>query len=109
METANSLPTEPSFLDTPQGRKLAYHRLMGEQPGVVYIHGLNSNMQGEKCTALENYCRAKGKAFLRFELSGHGQSSGSLQDCTVTAWLEDVSAVIQHLTQGPQVSLPSTV
>lgn len=95
--------TEPSFLDTPQGRRLAYHRLQGELPGVVYIHGLNSTMDGEKCAALEKYCRTKGRAFLRFELSGHGQSSGSLQDSTITAWLEDLSAVIQDLTEGPQV------
>ena len=102
--STNSVPTEPSFLDTPQGRRLAYHRLHGELPGVVYIHGLNSSMHGEKCSALERYCRSKGRAFLRFDLSGHGQSSESLQDCTVTGWLEDVSAVIQRLAEGPQVN-----
>ena len=104
-EKTNSVPLEPSFLDTPQGRKLAYHRLEGELPGVVYIHGLNSNMYGEKCTALDSYCRERGRAFVRFELSGHGRSSGSLRECTVTAWLEDVSAVLESLTDGPQVNL----
>ena len=103
-DMTNSVPTEPSFLDTPQGRKLAYHRLQGELPGVVVIHGLNSTMNGVKCMALENYCRTTGRAFVRFELSGHGQSSGTLRESTVTAWLEDVIAVMDHLTEGPQVN-----
>lgn len=107
METANSetvdLNAEPSFLDTPQGRKIAYHRLYGDPPGVVYIHGLNSSMNGEKCAAVESFCRNKGQAFLRFDLSGHGRSSGTLRECTLTAWLEDVSAVMENLTDGPQV------
>lgn len=102
-ERTNSIPNEPSFLDTPQGRRLAYHRIEGEQPGVVYIHGLNSNMNGEKATALDSYCRSRGRSFVRFELSGHGRSSGTLQESTVTAWLEDVSAVMETLTHGPQV------
>ena len=108
-ERTNSEPAdshaaaEPSFLDTPQGRKLAYHRLHGDLPGVVYIHGLNSTMEGEKCAAVENFCRAAGRAFVRFDLSGHGRSSGALRECTVTAWLEDVSAVLENLTGGPQV------
>lgn len=106
MATDLPAPLEPSFLDTPQVRKLAYRRLQGELPGVVYIHGLKSTMNGEKCTALERYCRAKGRAFLRFDLSGHGQSSGTLLESTVTAWLEDVSAALQSLTEGPQVRTP---
>ena len=96
-------PPEPSFLDTPQGRKLAYRRLEGELPGVVYIHGLNSGMDGEKCSAVEGFCRSKGRAFLCFELSGHGRSSGTLRESTVTAWLEDVTAMLDELTEGAQV------
>jgi pimeloyl-ACP methyl ester carboxylesterase len=108
-ERTNSVPAEPSFLDTPQGRKLAYHQTRGELPGVVYIHGLNSSMDGEKCTALESFCRARGRAFVRFELSGHGRSSGSLLESTVTAWLEDVSAVMTSLTDGPQILIGSSL
>jgi pimeloyl-ACP methyl ester carboxylesterase len=114
-ERTNSEPAdshaaeEPSFLDTPQGRKLAYHRLHGEVPGVVYIHGLNSTMGGEKCAAVENFCRTTGRAFLRFDLSGHGRSSGTLRECTVTAWLEDVSAVLENLTEGPQILIGSSL
>ena len=103
-ERTNSVPTEPSFLDTPQDRRLAYHRTHGDQPGVVYIHGLNSDMEGEKCVAVDSYCRSRGRAFVRFDLSGHGRSSGSLRESTVTAWLEDVCAVLEHLTDGPQVA-----
>ena len=105
-ETISKLAAmEPQFLETPQGRKLAYHYLEGEPPGVVFIHGLASDMTGQKSCALLEYCRAQGKAYLCFDLSGSGRSSGSLQEATVTAWLEDVSAVLEALTEGPQVGL----
>ena len=94
---------EPQFLDTPQGRRLAYHVLPGSAPGVVFIHGFATTMCGQKSTALHDYCRRLGKAYVCFDLSGHGASSGTLREGTVTAWLEDLSAVIDALTQGPQV------
>ena len=102
-ERTNSVHTEPSFLETPQGRRLAYHRTQGELPGIVMVHGLNSTMDGEKCSAVDSYCRSRGRAFVRFELSGHGRSSGSIRESTVTSWLEDLSAVMESLTEGPQV------
>ena len=100
-----SATTEPSFLETRQGRTLAYRRLTGERPGVVFIHGLASSMTGEKCAALEQFCRSQRRAFVCFDLSGHGQSSGSMEQASVTSWLEDLSAVMETLTEGPQVNL----
>jgi len=65
----------PSYLDTAQGRKLAYHKTEGTGPGVVFLGGYVSDMEGTKALYLENWAKAEGRAFLRFDYSGHGQSS----------------------------------
>lgn len=97
------------FLETSEGRRLAYHRLEGSTPGVVYIHGLKSTMDGEKAMGLEQFCRHRGIFFLRFNLSGHGDSSVDFKDCTVTMWLEDLISILTSLTKGPQILVGSSI
>lgn len=97
------------YLETPEGRRLAYSTVEGSVPGVVYIHGLASNMHGTKATAIEHFCRERGLSYVRFELSGHGQSSESFRECTVTTWLEDLEAVMEKVATGPQVLVGSSV
>ena len=72
--------TEPSYLDTPQGRRIAYHFTAGEGPCVVFLGGLKSDMEGTKAVHLEDWAQATGRAFLRFDYSGHGQSSGTFEE-----------------------------
>ncbi|MEL7263005.1 MAG: alpha/beta hydrolase, partial [Pseudomonadota bacterium] len=69
----------PDYLETPQGRRLAYHRSTGQGPWVVFLGGLKSDMEGTKAIHLEAWCHARGQAFLRFDYSGHGQSSGAFE------------------------------
>ncbi|MEO0677752.1 MAG: alpha/beta hydrolase, partial [Pseudomonadota bacterium] len=64
--------TEPQYLDTPMGRRIAYHRHEGAGPGIVFLGGFASDMTGSKSTHLDAWCRAEGRAFLRFDYSGHG-------------------------------------
>ncbi|KAG1647716.1 Mycophenolic acid acyl-glucuronide esterase, mitochondrial [Nymphon striatum] len=65
----------PDFLDTKSGRRLAYHKLEGRGPGVVFLGGFKSDMEGTKAIHLEAWAKTQGRAFLRFDYSGHGQSS----------------------------------
>ena len=97
------------FLETREGRRLAYQKLEGTSPGVVYIHGLKSTMEGEKAMALERFCRHRGISYLRFELSGHGCSSVEFKDCTVTMWLEDLVSMLKELTEGPQILVGASI
>ena len=97
------------FLETVEGRKLAYRKVDGTSPGVVFIHGLASNMNGQKALALEDYCRGRGTAYVCFDLSGHGQSSEEFTECNVTMWLEDLNSVLQLLTEGQQVLVGSSL
>jgi len=91
------------------GTTIAYRRTPGKNPGVVFIHGLRSDMNGNKALALEAHCRAEGRAFLCFDLTGHGASSGRFEDGTIGAWTEDVVAALDELTEGPQILVGSSL
>ncbi|WP_370515407.1 alpha/beta fold hydrolase [Paracoccus sp. S-4012] len=97
------------FLTTAQGRRLAYERVEGEGPGIVFLGGFNSDMQGTKALHLDAWARAQGRAFLRFDYSGHGESGGRFEDGCIGDWLEDARGVIDAVTEGPQVLVGSSM
>lgn len=96
-------------LDTAQGRRLAYHLTQGQGPCVVFLGGLKSDMEGTKALHLEAWARAQGRAFLRFDYSGHGQSSGTYEDGCIGDWHADTLAVVDALTEGPIVPVGSSM
>lgn len=102
-------PTQPDILDTPQGRQIAYHLLAGRKPTVVFLGGLRSDMEGTKALHLEEWARRHGQSYLRFDYSGHGQSSGRFEDGCIGAWAEDAAAAIGMLTEGPLVLVGSSM
>ncbi|WP_415921037.1 alpha/beta fold hydrolase [Tateyamaria sp. SN6-1] len=101
--------TSPAFLDTAQGRRLAYHRSDGQGPCVVFLGGLKSDMEGTKAIHLEAWCRARGQAFLRFDYSGHGQSSGTFEEGCIGDWAEDTAAALDALTDGKLIVVGSSM
>lgn len=101
--------SEPAYLDTPSGRRIAYHRIEGGGPGIVFLGGFKSDMTGTKAMHLETWARALGRAFLRFDYSGHGQSSGAFEDGCIGDWAEDAAAAVEALTDGPQVLVGSSM
>ena len=100
---------DPSYFTTPQGRRIAYHLTAGQGPGVVFLGGFKSNMQGTKALYLQDWAMTQGRAFLRFDYSGHGSSSGDFLDGSIGDWFEDAQAVIEGLTTGPQVLVGSSM
>ncbi len=99
-------------LKTASGRELAHVRHEGAPdtgPGVVFLGGFKSDMQGTKALALQDWARRRGQAFLRFDYSGHGESSGAFADGCIGDWAEDARAVIEALTEGPQVLVGSSM
>lgn len=104
----NQSPPPPQVLER-GGARIAYHRTPGRLPGVVFLGGFMSDMTGTKATALEARCRARGRAFLRFDYSGHGQSSGKFIEGTIGSWAADAVTVLDDLTEGPQVLVGSSM
>jgi pimeloyl-ACP methyl ester carboxylesterase len=97
------------FLTTANSRRLAYHLTRGRGPGVVFLGGLKSDMEGSKALFLEAWAQKTGRAFLRFDYSGHGQSSGTFTDGCIGDWAEDAAAALAELTEGPQVLVGSSM
>ncbi len=83
----------PSFV-TPQGRRIAYHLTDGTGPAVVFLGGFKSDMGGTKAVYLEKWARDSGRAFLRFDYSGHGESGEVFTDGCIGDWFEDACAAI---------------
>ncbi len=103
--------TEPraNLLQREDGATIAYHRSAGRAPGVVFLTGYKSDMTGGKALRLEAFCRAAGRAFVRFDYLGHGASSGAFVDGTIGRWADDAVAAIDTLTDGPQVLVGSSL
>ncbi|MEO1405710.1 MAG: alpha/beta hydrolase [Pseudomonadota bacterium] len=100
-----------SRLTTPEGRLIAYRKAKGTTPGpgFLWLSGFNSDMQGSKVLALEAWAKECGKPFLAFDYSGHGESDGAFVDGTISAWREDTLAVLDALTDGPQILVGSSM
>jgi pimeloyl-ACP methyl ester carboxylesterase len=101
--------SDPDFLTTDTGRRIAYHKTDGAGPGVVFLGGLHSDMEGTKALFLEAWAIETGRAFLRFDYSGHGQSSEKFTDGCIGEWAADAMAAISELTKGPQVLVGSSM
>ncbi|MEA2738461.1 MAG: hypothetical protein QOH05_1768 [Acetobacteraceae bacterium] len=96
-------------LDRGNGTELAWVRLAGASPTVVFLPGFRSDMTGDKATALAAFCAERGIGMLRFDYSGHGASSGDFLDGTIGAWAADALAAIDALTAGPLVLVGSSM
>ncbi|MGR3703689.1 MAG: alpha/beta hydrolase [Paracoccaceae bacterium] len=97
------------YLETDAGRRIAYARHEGRGPGVVFLGGFRSDMTGTKAQFLEAWAQEQGRAFLRFDYSGHGQSSGAFEDGAIGDWAADAMAAVARLTAGPQILVGSSM
>jgi len=99
---------------SPEGRSLAYVRTDASaagasRPGVVFLSGFKSDMTGTKALFLEDWAQRHGRAFLRFDYSGHGDSSEDFLDGSIGDWAADAVAAISALTRGPQILVGSSM
>mgnify|MGYP001207064358 FL=1 len=75
----------------------------------MFLGGLMSDMSGTKALALEAHCRAEGRAFVRFDYFGHGESSGTFVDGTIGRWHADTLRVLDTIAEGPQLLIGSSM
>ncbi len=97
-----------SYLDT-EGERIAYHKTEGSGPGVVFLGGFKSDMEGTKAVYLQQWAETNGRAFLRLDYTGHGQSSGDFVNGCIGDWVRDARAAIETLTKGPQILVGSSM
>lgn len=88
---------------------IAYHARAGKSPGVLFLTGFMSDMTGSKAIALDEFCAARGLAYVRFDYRGHGQSDGAFEDADIGTWFADALDVFDNLTEGPQILVGSSM
>ena len=101
--------TAINHIDGPKGTRLAYVKTDGAGPTVVFLSGYKSDMEGTKAVHLEAWARQAGRAFLRFDYSGHGLSGGRFEDGCIGDWAEDAEAVIRATCDGPVLLVGSSM
>lgn len=83
--------------------------MAGRSPGIIFLGGFKSDMTGNKATALEAHARRLGHAFIRFDYQGHGVSGGDFRDGGIGTWAADAIAVIDQVSEGPQILVGSSM
>ena len=100
--------TEPQFTMVGD-RRIALRRRSGREPGFFWLGGYRSDMKGTKAAALDAWARRTGRAFVRFDYSGHGESGGDFAQGTISRWLEESLAVFRAFTTGRQILVGSSM
>jgi pimeloyl-ACP methyl ester carboxylesterase len=90
-------------------RSIAVRARAGSAPGLFWLGGFNSDMKGTKALALDAWAAEHGRACVRFDYSGHGESGGRFSDGTIGRWLEEGLAVFECFCRGPQVVIGSSM
>ena len=110
--TNSAAPSPPTFIEVGQDdgqRRIAVRARAGGAPGLFWLGGFNSDMQGIKALALDKWAADHGRACVRFDYSGHGESGGAFIDGTIGRWLEESVAVFGQFCTGPQVVIGSSM
>jgi pimeloyl-ACP methyl ester carboxylesterase len=95
--------------DGGERRAIAVRALAGAPPGLFWLGGYKSDMQGTKIAALAQWAEQAGRACVRFDYSGHGASGGAFTDGTIGRWLADSLAVFDACCRGPQILVGSSM
>lgn len=101
--------TETTGFMEHDGERLAWRRVEGRGPTVVWLGGFRSDMTGTKAQVLADTAAERGWSFLRFDYRAHGASSGEWTDSTIGLWRSDALAAIDRLTEGPLVLVGSSM
>jgi pimeloyl-ACP methyl ester carboxylesterase len=103
---------DPAFIEVGRAeavRRIAVCARSGAAPGLFWLGGFNSDMKGTKALALDAWAAEHGRACVRFDYSGHGESGGKFIDGTIGRWLEESLAVFEQSCRGPQVVIGSSM
>jgi pimeloyl-ACP methyl ester carboxylesterase len=103
---------EPAFIEVgrqPGQRRIAVRARHGDGPGLFWLGGFHSDMRGTKAIALDGWAAEQGRACVRFDYSGHGESGATFRDGTIGRWLEESVAVFRRFCAGPQVVIGSSM
>ncbi len=99
----------PEYYTRTDGVRLAYRHVAGTGPAIVFLPGYMSDMQGGKAQAVEAWATRNGRAMLRLDYAGCGESEGNFADATFDQWRDDVTAMIAQIAPGPVILAGSSM
>lgn len=105
----SDLPTYTEVGAGDAARRIAVRQQAGTAPGIFWLGGFKSDMRGTKAEALAQHATRTGRACVRFDYSGHGESEGRFEDGTISRWLEESLAVFDGQASGPQIVVGSSM
>ena len=79
-----------------------------KNPSLFWLGGFKSDMEGSKAKAIEKFALELGVGAIRFDYSGHGESSGKFSEGCISSWLEE-AMVIFDLSEGEQIIIGSSM
>ena len=99
----------PDFLNLSDGTKLAYRKVEGKSPTIIWCGGLKSDMEGSKAIYLGNWAKQTGHSYIRFDYFGHGLSDGEFTVGTISRWASDTVSILDELTEGECILVGSSM
>ncbi len=97
------------FIKTTYHQTIAYNKIEGKKTGIIFLGGFKSDMKGQKALEIEKWAKKNGHSFLRFDYTGHGESSGEFDKLVFSDWVKDTNFIIKKLTSGPQILIGSSM
>ena len=101
----------PEFAEFGTGHRIAVLQTDGDdsQPGLIWLGGFKSSMDGTKAVALAAWAKERDLTCTRFDYSGHGASGGEFADGSISSWLHESLGVFRTRTSGPQIVIGSSM
>ena len=99
----------PDFLTLSDGTRLAYKKMEGQGPTIIWCGGLKSDMEGSKAVYLHDWAQRHERAYIRFDYFGHGESDGDFIEGTISRWASDVVAIIDAFCDGDVILIGSSM
>ena len=76
---------------------------------IFFFGGYSTDMTGTKATALNNWTESNGMNYLRFDYSGHGQSSGDFGKGTLSKWLGEAKFFFEKFKSKKNIIIGSSM
>ncbi|MDO1558868.1 alpha/beta hydrolase [Brevundimonas sp. 2R-24] len=102
-------PETQGRLTRPDGEHVAWKRVTGAGPTLIWVGGWRSDMEGTKAVHLAEAAKKHGWDYLRFDHFAHGESSGEWTAAAIGRWREDLIALIEAETGEAVILIGSSM
>jgi pimeloyl-ACP methyl ester carboxylesterase len=99
--------TQPFRIELADDHYIVGDSHAGSSPTYVFLHGLGSARTGEKSESLRQHAQSRGHGFMRFDLRGHGESTGRLGSVLLSELISDTIRLLEQ--HGPAILVGSSL